>query len=64
MPIVERMDASRPYLTSSPTNGINSRDLGWVATNPNPHSGMYGDTHRYDYSGDCMDWTEINPTRY
>jgi len=38
---VVQFDPSRPFLTSSPTNGIQSEKEGWVAQNP--YSPIYGD---------------------
>nr|XP_055026056.1 beta-mannosidase [Misgurnus anguillicaudatus] len=60
--IVLQEDSSRPFLVSSPTNGIQSEKEGWVANNPyDPH---YGDTHYYNYTKDCWNWTEFPRTRF
>ncbi|XP_030626343.1 beta-mannosidase [Chanos chanos] len=55
-------DSSRPFLVSSPTNGLESEREGWVAQNPyDPH---YGDTHFYSYTNDCWDWRGFPRTRF
>lgn len=53
--VVEHEDQSRPYLTSSPTNGVESIDEGYVAHNP--YDELYGDVHFYDYTCDSWEWT-------
>lgn len=40
-------DNTRPFLTSSPTNGIGSEQEGYVAKDPQSH--FYGDVHFYNY---------------
>lgn len=60
--IVLEEDPSRPFLVSSPTNGAESEQEGWVAVDPyDPH---YGDTHFYNYIHDCSDWTGFPRTRF
>ncbi|KAL2099255.1 hypothetical protein ACEWY4_005735 [Coilia grayii] len=60
--IVQKEDASRPFLVSSPTNGVESEKEGFVARNPyDPH---YGDTHFYSYLSDCWDWSQFPRTRF
>ncbi|XP_070698730.1 beta-mannosidase [Pempheris klunzingeri] len=60
--IVQEEDHSRPFLVSSPTNGAESEQEGWVAANPyDPH---YGDTHFYSYILDCWDWRTFPRTRF
>uniref|UniRef100_A0A3Q3L5P9 Beta-mannosidase n=1 Tax=Labrus bergylta TaxID=56723 RepID=A0A3Q3L5P9_9LABR len=60
--IVQQEDQSRPFLVSSPTNGAESEQEGWVAGNPyDPH---YGDTHFYSYVLDCWDWRTFPQTRF
>lgn len=60
--IVHEEDKSRPFLVSSPTNGPESEQEGWVAENPyDPH---YGDTHFYNYDHDCWDWKSFPRTRF
>uniref|UniRef100_A0A8C5NAY2 Beta-mannosidase n=1 Tax=Gouania willdenowi TaxID=441366 RepID=A0A8C5NAY2_GOUWI len=60
--LVEEEDQSRPFLVSSPTNGAESEQEGWVAANPyDPH---YGDVHFYSYSLDCWDWKTFPRARF
>ncbi|KAK7148762.1 hypothetical protein R3I93_012947 [Phoxinus phoxinus] len=60
--IVLQEDSTRPFLVSSPTNGVESEKEGWVAQDPyDPH---YGDTHYYSYYKDCWDWTAFPRTRF
>ncbi|XP_045208111.2 beta-mannosidase-like isoform X1 [Mercenaria mercenaria] len=45
--IVMQEDTSRPFLSSSPSNGIETQLEGWVAKQP--WSTHYGDIHEYNY---------------
>uniref|UniRef100_A0A3B4B7I1 Beta-mannosidase n=1 Tax=Periophthalmus magnuspinnatus TaxID=409849 RepID=A0A3B4B7I1_9GOBI len=60
--IVLEEDYSRPFLVSSPTNGAESEQEGWVAVNP--YDPLYGDSHFYSYTHDCLDWTSFPRTRF
>ncbi|XP_066487821.1 beta-mannosidase-like [Tiliqua scincoides] len=60
--IVLAEDKSRPYITSSPTNGLKSAEEGWLALNPDDTH--YGDIHYYNYLQDCWDWTSYPRTRF
>ncbi|CAM5139754.1 unnamed protein product [Natator depressus] len=60
--IVLAEDKSRPYITSSPTNGKESVKEGWLSQNP--YDTHYGDTHFYDYLSDCWNWTVYPKTRF
>ncbi|NWI17169.1 MANBA mannosidase, partial [Crypturellus soui] len=53
---------SRPFIVSSPTNGLESVKEGWISQNP--YDTHYGDTHFYDYHNDCWDWTHYPKTRF
>uniref|UniRef100_A0A3B1KAL9 Beta-mannosidase n=1 Tax=Astyanax mexicanus TaxID=7994 RepID=A0A3B1KAL9_ASTMX len=60
--IVLQEDTTRPFLVSSPTNGVESEKEGWVAHDPyDPH---YGDVHFYNYLADCWDWRTFPRTRF
>ncbi|CAH6789038.1 Manba [Phodopus roborovskii] len=52
--IVLQEDKSRPFIASSPTNGVKTMAEGWVSKDP--YSNLYGDVHFYDYLSDCWDW--------
>nr|XP_030127530.3 beta-mannosidase isoform X2 [Taeniopygia guttata] len=60
--IVLSEDKSRPFITSSPTNGLESVKEGWLSQNP--YDTHYGDTHFYDYNSDCWNWTVYPKTRF
>lgn len=60
--IVQEEDQSRPFLVSSPTNGAESEQEGWVAANP--YDPLYGDVHFYSYLVDCWDWRTFPRTRF
>ena len=59
--LVEKLDVVRPFLTSSPTNGLESEKEGWVAKNP--YDVRYGDVHYYNYDDDCLDRSTYPLTR-
>jgi len=48
---LEEEDHSRPFLSSSPSNGVDTEKEGWVAKKPG--SPYWGDVHFYDYQMDC-----------
>ncbi|DAZ98649.1 TPA: hypothetical protein N0F65_000844, partial [Lagenidium giganteum] len=53
-PIVTSIDSSRPFVDTSPSNGVYSVDpyvKRWGSTN----SALFGDVHFYNYTGDCQD---------
>ncbi|XP_077587107.1 beta-mannosidase isoform X2 [Stigmatopora nigra] len=52
--LIKQEDPTRPFLVSSPTNGAESEQEGYVANNP--YDPRYGDTHFYSYETDCWDW--------
>lgn len=55
-------DKSRPFVASSPTNGLESVKEGWLSRDP--YDTHYGDTHFYDYNSDCWNWTVYPKTRF
>ena len=61
-PIVEREDPSRVYLSSSPSNGIDTVKEGWIASDP--QSPLFGDVHFYDYTDNGWDWTIFPSARF
>ncbi len=46
-------DTTRPYVSSSPSNGLESERENWVAKDP--YDNRYGDTHVY-IDGNLWDW--------
>lgn len=59
---ISQEDKSRPFVISSPTNGLESVKEGWLSRDP--YDTHYGDTHFYDYSNDCWNWTMYPKTRF
>ncbi|CAH1775715.1 unnamed protein product [Owenia fusiformis] len=60
--VITKLDKSRPFIGSSPTNGVESEREGWVAQNPaDTH---FGDMHWYDYSADGWSWKSYPRTRF
>jgi beta-mannosidase len=55
---------SRPFLSSSPTNGKVTENAGWISENPRPGSPLFGDVHYYNYDGDCLNYNIFPSTRY
>ncbi|KAI5728246.1 hypothetical protein M8J77_013520 [Diaphorina citri] len=62
-PIVLQYDPTRPYLTSSPTNGIESEKAKYALAD-NPYSNIYGDTHNYDYYQNLWDPSTAPKSRF
>ncbi|XP_050011677.1 beta-mannosidase isoform X3 [Alexandromys fortis] len=60
--VVLSEDKSRPFIVSSPTNGVKTMAEGWISYHPN--SNHYGDVHFYDYSNDCWDWKMFPKARF
>ncbi|XP_041374637.1 beta-mannosidase-like [Gigantopelta aegis] len=48
-PIVLSEDCTREFLSSSPSDGVETQRQGWVAKDPGDE--LYGDTHYYNYLG-------------
>ncbi|UJR18128.1 hypothetical protein I4U23_005028 [Adineta vaga] len=59
MDAVKKVDKgnNRPFITSSPTNGLESIKENYIATNP--QDPLYGDVHFYGFNNDT--W---NPATY
>ncbi|XP_028713225.1 beta-mannosidase isoform X1 [Peromyscus leucopus] len=52
--IVLSEDKTRPFIVSSPTNGVKTMEEGGISEDP--YSSLYGDVHFYNYVNDCWDW--------
>ncbi|PNF17252.1 Beta-mannosidase [Cryptotermes secundus] len=61
-PVVLAEDSTRPYIVSSPTNGIESEREGYIAENP--YSSLYGDVHYYNYIADAWNPNNYPNTRF
>ncbi|KAK2162053.1 hypothetical protein LSH36_105g04043 [Paralvinella palmiformis] len=57
-------DYTRPFLSSSPSNGKVTEENGWISEDPKPSSPHYGDIHYYNYEDDCLDHNIYQPARY
>nr|XP_019594486.1 PREDICTED: beta-mannosidase isoform X2 [Rhinolophus sinicus] len=60
--VVLAEDKTRPFITSSPTNGAESIAEGWLSANP--YNTKFGDIHFYDYISDCWDWNVFPKARF
>ncbi|XP_076998786.1 beta-mannosidase [Tamandua tetradactyla] len=60
--IVLAGDKTRPFVTSSPTNGAESIAEGWLAADP--YDKHFGDIHFYDYVSDCWNWKVFPKARF
>lgn len=60
--VVQEEDATRPFVVSSPSNGIESEEEGYVAENPGDT--LYGDKHYYNYLSDAWIGSETPITRF
>lgn len=61
-PAVLAEDSTRPFIVSSPTNGIESEREGYIADNP--YSSLYGDVHYYNYLADAWNPNNYPTTRF
>ena len=61
-PVVLAEDTTRPYIVSSPTNGIESELEGYIAEDP--YSPLYGDLHYYNYFADAWNPNTYPNTRF
>ncbi|XP_076069531.1 beta-mannosidase isoform X2 [Oratosquilla oratoria] len=59
---VQKEDLSRPFVVSSPNNGIESEEEGFIAKHP--YDNKYGDVHYYNYYGDAWNWRTYPRTRF
>ncbi|KAL5010698.1 hypothetical protein ScPMuIL_013003 [Solemya velum] len=62
MPVVVNEDSSRPFLPSSPTDGLESESEGWVAQDPG--SEYFGDIHDYRYLDPYFDYKVYRIPRF
>lgn len=53
MPVIGKYDVSRPFLSSSPSNGRVTSMTSWISVNPNSNNN--GDTHYYNYMSNAWD---------
>ncbi|XP_054259027.1 beta-mannosidase isoform X2 [Macrosteles quadrilineatus] len=61
-PIINHLDKTRTYVTSSPSNGIETEREGYVAKNP--YDNKYGDVHYYNYEFNLWNPVVFPKTRF
>lgn len=62
MPIVMNEDPGRSFISSSPSNGKETRDEEWIAKDPQDQH--WGDVHFYNYTSDSWDWKSYPVPRF
>lgn len=60
--IVVDEDPSRPFVTSSPSNGVQTEKDNYLSRTPNDN--RYGDVHFYDYSNNLWDWNKFPSSKF
>jgi beta-mannosidase len=55
-------DTTRPFVGSSPSNGLETEKENWTAKNPSEW--RFGDVHFYDYSGNLWDWNTFPSPKF
>ncbi|KAK4290007.1 hypothetical protein Pmani_037073 [Petrolisthes manimaculis] len=61
-PIAMEIDDTRPFVVSSPSNGIKSEEEGYIAAHP--YDNLYGDVHYYNYISDAWQGEPFPITRF
>ncbi|XP_012272143.1 beta-mannosidase [Orussus abietinus] len=59
---VENLDQTRPFVVSSPSDGLFTEQNNFIG--PNPYSTLYGDVHYYNYFGDGWNINQYPRTRF
>lgn len=62
MPVIQREDTSRPFLSSSPSNGIITSNRTWISSDPN--SIYNGDMHYYNYLSNAWEPSTFPISRF
>ncbi|KAH7951193.1 hypothetical protein HPB52_006250 [Rhipicephalus sanguineus] len=62
MPVIQKEDKSRPFLSSSPSNGIITSNKTWISSNPN--SLYNGDMHYYSYLSNAWEPSTFPISRF
>ena len=60
--VVSVEDTTRPFVTSSPSNGLESIKENYTAKDPNDN--RYGDVHWYNDNSSLWDWTTYPSTKF
>ena len=61
-PIVLYEDSTRPFVSSSPSNGLEEAKDKWVAKNPEDE--RFGDIHFYNYNIKWWDWKSFPSPKF
>ncbi|XP_034941418.1 beta-mannosidase [Chelonus insularis] len=59
---VEKLDSTRPFVVSSPSNALWADKNGWIGTDP--YSNLYGDIHHYNYLANGWDINTYRRPRF
>nr|XP_031833723.1 beta-mannosidase [Nomia melanderi] len=59
---VEQLDSTRPFVVSSPSNGLHTEKYNYIGENP--YSKLYGDVHYYNYFNNGWDMHQYPLTRF
>lgn len=59
---VEKLDPTRPFVVSSPSNGLYTKEYNF--TGKNPYSNLYGDVHYYNYIKNGWDINQYPRSRF
>ncbi|CAG2180234.1 unnamed protein product, partial [Oppiella nova] len=59
---VDREDSTRPFVTSSPSNGL--KDKAFNYSSPQPVDPRWGDIHWYDYWSSLWDWKVYKSAKF
>ncbi|XP_049828728.1 beta-mannosidase-like [Schistocerca gregaria] len=60
--VVQALDTTRPFVFSSPSNGLKSIQEGYVSQTPG--NSLYGDVHYYNYNDDGWNYTTFPTPRF
>ncbi|XP_014609878.1 PREDICTED: beta-mannosidase-like [Polistes canadensis] len=59
---VQKLDTTRPFVVSSPSNGLHTKEYNY--TGQNPYSNFYGDVHYYNYLINGWDINQYPRSRF
>ncbi|XP_053986263.1 beta-mannosidase [Hylaeus volcanicus] len=60
--LVEQLDSTRPFVVSSPSNGLYTEEYNY--TGEDPYSKLYGDVHYYNYLSNGWDMHQYPRARF
>ncbi|KOC59716.1 Beta-mannosidase [Habropoda laboriosa] len=59
---VEQLDSTRPFVVSSPSNGLHTEQYNYIGQDP--YSQLYGDVHYYNYHNNGWDMHQYPRARF